>query len=311
MKLMKPIPLLITLALFSVALTSCWKRPKPSEMRDEPTVINRPTVQTPLSTPANSNMSNSNSRSEIRSGFFGNVPSNFERPTDEIGTRILKEYGAIFIARGGAKPPITVIFRDESAVSTFQNSLDRSTETVGGISIELQAAAMDALRKAISEASRLGKKITPRGADSARRDYSGTIELWKSRVDPGLAHWTGKGRISAVDSSRIKTLSPFEQVTEILRLESQGMYFAKDLSKSIIYSVAPPGTSQHLSMLAIDITEHNDAAVREIMAKNGWHQTVVSDLPHFTYLGVPDSELLGLGLKKVNDGGRIYWLPSI
>jgi hypothetical protein len=89
------------------------------------------------------------------------------------------------------------------------------------------------------------------------------------------------------------------------------MYFAKDLSKSIIYSVAPPGTSQHLSMLALDITEHDDAAVREIMARNGWHQTVVSDLPHFTYLGVPESELPALGLKKVNDGGRSYWLPSI
>ncbi len=256
-------------------------------------------------------MANSNSQSDKGSGFFANVPSNFERPTDGVGNRLLKEYGAVFVARGGAKPPAVVIFLDEAAVSSFQNSLDRTTETVGGISIELQRAAMDGLRKAISEANQAGKKVTPRGADAARRNYFGTVELWKSRVDPGLAHWTGKGKLAAAEASRIKGLTPFEQVTEILRLEEQGMFFAKDLSKSIIYSVAPPGTSQHLSMLALDITEHDDAKVREIMARNGWHQTVVSDLPHFTYLGVPESELPALGLKKVNDGGRSYWLPSI
>ncbi len=308
---MKQIPLCITVTLFSIALTSCWQPSKPNLVKDEPTPVERSTSPTPTATSTPSNMANSNSQSDKASGFFANVPSNFERPTDGVGNRLLKEYGAVFVARGGAKPPAVVIFPGEASVSSFQNSLDRSTDTVGGISIELQRAAMDGLRKAISEANQAGKKITPRGADAARRNYSGTVELWKSRVDPGLAHWSGKGKITTAEASRIKGLTPFEQVTEILRLEEQGMFFAKDLSKSIIYSVAPPGTSQHLSMLALDITEHDDAKVREIMAKNGWHQTVVSDLPHFTFLGVTESEMPALGLKKVTDGGRSYWLPSI
>jgi hypothetical protein len=64
-------------------------------------------------------------------------------------------------------------------------------------------------------------------------------------------------------------------------------------------------------MLAFDVSEHENSEVREILARYGWLQTVVSDLPHFTYLGVAESELSGLGLKKVNDGGRTFWLPDL
>lgn len=256
-------------------------------------------------------MNVADNKGEKRTGFEANLPSGFERPADDVGRKLLKEYGAVFIARGGAKPPTTVIFKDEAAVSSFQSSLTKSKKTIGGVSIELQSAAMDALEKAVAEARASGKSITPRGADAARRNYNGTVELWKSRVEPGLKHWTGKGRITASDATRISGLSPFEQVPEILKLESQGIFFAKDLSKSIIYSVAPPGTSQHLSMLALDIAEHDQADVRAILRKHGWYQTVVSDLPHFTFLGVPENELSGLGLKKETNDGREYWLPSL
>jgi len=153
--------------------------------------------------------------------------------------------------------------------------------------------------------------ITPRGSDASKRNYAGTVTNWASRVNPGLDHWTGNGRITADEARRIRSLSPFEQVPEIFKLEAQGIYFAKDLSKSIIYSVAPPGTSQHLSMLALDVNEHENAKVRQILAKHGWFQTVVSDLPHFTFLGVPESDLPKRGLKKRTDGGRTYWLPDI
>ena len=102
-----------------------------------------------------------------------------------------------------------------------------------------------------------------------------------------------------------------EQIAEIFKLEEQGIYFAKSLDKSIIYSVAPPGTSQHISMLALDVKEHGNAKVREILANHGWFQTVVSDLPHFTYLGAKETDLPNLDLKKVSDGGRVYWIPNI
>ena len=244
-------------------------------------------------------------------GFTANLPLGFNRPTDEVGSRLLKEYGSVFVARGGAVPPNTVVFHDDNAVSTFQGSLPKSSDTIGGIKIELQAPAMKALKDAVAEASQNGVSITPRGDDAARRVYADTVELWASRVNPGLEHWSGKGKISAADVQRIKALSPYDQVPEIFKLESQGMYFSKDLSKPIIYSVAPPGSSQHLSMLALDVSEYDNPKVREILAKHGWYQTVVSDLPHFTFLGALEGDLTKLGLKKTTDGGRTFWIPDI
>ncbi|MEP7039917.1 MAG: peptidase M15, partial [Acidobacteriota bacterium] len=67
----------------------------------------------------------------------------------------------------------------------------------------------------------------------------------------------------------------------------------------------------HISMLALDVSEHDDSKVREILAKHGWFQTVISDLPHFTFLGFHENRLSDLGLKKINDGGRVFWIPNI
>ncbi len=252
-----------------------------------------------------------NEKIDVKSGgFTANLPGGFTPPTDTVGQKLLKEYGGLFVARGGATPPNTVIFKSEADVSAFQNSVSKSKEKIGGFDVELQTAAMKNLQDAIAEAKQNDLSITPRGADSARRDYAGTVELWASRVNPGLANYVSKGKIPQTEADRIKTLSPFEQVPEIFKLESQGMFFSKDLSKPIIYSVAPPGTSQHLSMLALDVKEFEDVKVREILARHGWFQTVVSDLPHFTFLGVPETQLIDLGLKKVNDGGRTFYVPN-
>ncbi|HEY0426650.1 MAG TPA: hypothetical protein VGC76_02485 [Pyrinomonadaceae bacterium] len=244
-------------------------------------------------------------------GFAASLPQGFEQPTEDVGRRLLKEYGSVFVARGGATPPKTVIFKNEQEVAAFQSALEKSSAQIGGFNLELQAAAMNALKDAISEAKQNNLTITPRGADSARRSYGETVDLWASRVNPGLEHWTQNGKLSKADADRIKSLSPFEQVPEIFKLEAEGIYFAKDLSKSIIYSVAPPGTSQHLSMLALDVSENGNAEVRQIMARHGWFQTVQSDLPHFTFLGVKEDELGKLGLKKISDAGRTFWLPDI
>ncbi len=243
--------------------------------------------------------------------FFKNLPAGFAQPANDAERLLLKEYGAVYVARGGATPPGKIVFKDEADVTAFQASLTKSTANVGGLSVDLQSVAMTALSAARTEAQKKGLSITPRGADSARRGYRQTVDLWASRVNPGLIYWTGKGRISQADANHIRALTPFEQVPEILALEKSGIYFAKDLSKSIIYSVAPPGTSQHLSMLAFDVKEFENAVVRSILAKHGWYQTVVSDLPHFTYIGSSESELPGLGLKKVENADRVFWVPDI
>lgn len=294
--------LVLVLALFGISCGSGGSKNKANNDGKWQTISAAP----------NGNNTMATGEGDIKSGGFTvNLPIGFSQPTDDAGRRLLKEYGSVFVARGGATPPGVLFFKDESEVSAFQSAAGSSRETVGGVSIELQPAAMKALKDAVAEADQSGASITPRGADAAKRSYEDTVGLWKSRVDPGLRHWTGEGRMSAADAARIRSLSPFEQVPEIFKLESQGIYFAKDLSKSIIYSVAPPGSSQHLSMLALDVTEHENAKVRSILAKHGWFQTVVSDLPHFTFLGVAEGDLPKLGLKKTSGGGRTFWVPDI
>lgn len=296
---------LIAALLIGSASIACWS---PTERPADDTPTPRPSA---TATPSNTNQMSSNANTQTPTGFTANLPEGFRVPTDDAGRLLLKEYGAVFVARGGVTPPKTVVFKDQSEVSSFQSSLKTSSESIGGFTLELQAPAMDGLRKAIADARSQNLTISPRDKDSAKRSYDETIELWKSRVEPALKHWVSKGKMTQAQADRLKSLSPYEQVPEVLKLEQQGIWFAKDLSKSIIYSVAPPGTSQHLSMLALDVKEHEDAKVRDILAKHGWYQTVISDLPHFTYLGVGDSELSRLGLKKVSDGGRTFWMPEV
>jgi hypothetical protein len=87
------------------------------------------------------------------------------------------------------------------------------------------------------------------------------------------------------------------------------MFFNLDFSRSILSSVAPPGASQHLALLAFDVKEHEDARVRAILERHGWFQTVAHDRPHFTYLGVARSQLESLGLSRIVEGRREYWVP--
>jgi hypothetical protein len=234
-----------------------------------------------------------------------------EQAGTSVGRRLLHEYGAIFATGGGAIPPDRIIYRDDNEVTAFQNSVSIDTVRFGDVVIELQSAAAKKLSGAIGAAKDAGLSITPRGVDSGRRNYDETVSLWHSRVEPALDHWVARGRLSPIEAAEITKLLPFEQVPVVLSLEEKGIFFAKDLTKSILYSVAPPGASQHLSMLAFDVAQFNDPKVRQILAEHYWYQTVVSDLPHFTFLGVPESEMIALDLKKVIAIDREFWLPSL
>jgi len=300
---------------------ACWSPKEANEYRSSsPTPASTVSSVSPTADSKNTNMTNKNVENlnsnkprdaAQNSGFKANLPANFQMPTDDVGLKLLSEYGSICLASGGAVPPNKIIFRDEADVSAFQSSAPKSTEKIGAFTVELQTPAMNALKKAITEAQAAGKNITPRAADSSKRTYGETVSLWKSRVEPGLAYWVKQGKLPQAEADRIKNLSPFDQVSEILKLESQGMYFSKDLSKSILYSVAAPGASQHIFMLALDVEQFSDPKVREILANNGWFQTVLSDLPHFTYLGLPESELSAKGLKSVMVGSQKFWIPNI
>lgn len=294
-----------------LVFAGCWSIDSKAGNSRTETPVERPSgTPTPRVSPT-PNATPTMSQQKKSGGFMAQLPADFEQPTDDAGRLLLREYGAVFVAGNGAVAPKKVVFKDEADVRAFQASTPQSTETVGGISLTLQTPAMNALKEAIAEARASGLAIGPRGADSAKRGYQQTVTLWASRVNPGFVFWVGKGRVTQAEASRIKAMTPFQQVPEILRLEQSGIYFAKDLSKSIIYSVAPPGTSQHLSMLALDVQQNENPRVRAILARHGWYQTVSSDLPHFTYLGVPEAELPALGLKPVTNSGRTFWVPDI
>jgi len=245
--------------------------------------------------------------------FLANLPAGLAIPNreDEVGWRVLSDYGAVLVARGGAVAPPFVVFPDAQAVDRWQAGLKTMRTDLGGTRIELQTPAMTALMEARTEAQTSHLSITPRGSDAGRRTYEETVELWASRVNPGLEHWTQEGRLTQAEAARIRNLSPREQIPEVLRLEKGGIYFSKDFAKSILYSVAAPGTSQHLSMLAFDVKEYDDASVRAILARHGWFQTVSSDTPHFTFLGVAEGDLPSLGLKKTTNAGRVFWVPRL
>ena len=115
----------------------------------------------------------------------------------------------------------------------------------------------------------------------------------------------------AAEAERIRKLPARQQASAILGLERRGLFFSKDFSKSILFSVVPPVASQHLSLLAFDVKEHDSPVVRSILERHGWFQTVRSDLPHFTYLGVEKNLLASLGLKMVRSGGRVFWVPDL
>jgi hypothetical protein len=176
----------------------------------------------------------------------------------------------------------------------------------------LQQRALEDLLRARAAARSEGLDVTPRdGAEAARRTYADGLRLWDSRILPALAHWVTGGRLSGEEAARLRRLAPHKQAIAILELEAEGMFFSKDFSKPVLQSIAAPGTSQHLALLAFDAVEFNNERVRAILARHGWFQTVVSDLPHFTYLGRDERQLSAMGLQKVVAHERAFWVPSV
>ena len=233
-------------------------------------------------------------------------------PSDPVARRILEEYGAIFLANKKVVPPPVCVFTNEAQVTRFQEQAGFESEFISFDHVELQPEALKQLLKAREEAQKEGLDITPRdGAEAGRRNYEDSVRLWNSRFEPALEYWLGQGRLTTEHVERMKTLPLSQQIAEVLELEKEGIYFSKDLSKSILYSIAAPGTSQHIAMLAFDVNEFVNPQVREIMAKHGWFQTVLSDLPHFTFLGLKEKDLPKHGLKSVEVNGQVFWIPNV
>lgn len=231
---------------------------------------------------------------------------------DTVSRRVLEDYGAMFLANEEVLPPPVCVFGNEQEVEAFQTEAQFTTARVGDDLIELQPAAMKALLAARDEARQQKLDITPRGgAEAARRSYTDTERLWKTRFLPALDHWQKLKRLTPEEAARLRQLPLKEQVPKVLELEKSGIYFSKDFSKSILYSIAAPGTSQHIALLALDVAQFQNARVRGILARHGWFQTVKSDLPHFTYLGHAETDLPASGLRRVTSGEQLFWIPNV
>jgi hypothetical protein len=232
--------------------------------------------------------------------------------SDPVARRVLEVYGAMFLANKKVMTPPVCIFRSDEEVAQFQEKAGYTSETIGFDQVELQPEAMKELLKAREEAQKESLDITPRdGAEAARRSYADSLELWDSRFLPALEYWLAQGRLTVAQVARLRSLPLRSQIAEVLELEESGIYFSKDLSKSILYSIAAPGTSQHIAMLAFDVNEFENPRVREILAKHGWFQTVLSDLPHFTFLGLKEKDLPKNGLKRTEVDGQTFWIPNV
>lgn len=232
--------------------------------------------------------------------------------TSVVARRVLEAYGAMFAAHESIILPRSCVHGGEADVIKYHKSLQIKRTNIDGVDIDLQAPAAIALERAVLDAGSNGYAISAfDGSIAGGRTYGQTLMLWNSRFFPALEFWIEEGRLSEADRAEIGAMDLDKKIEKVLEWESRGIYFSTNRTRSILTSTAPPGTSQHLALLAFDVAEYSNADVRRILNQNGWFQTVIDDPPHFTYLGVPESSLPGRGLRAVYKGSYLYWVPNI
>ncbi|MBW4426166.1 MAG: D-alanyl-D-alanine carboxypeptidase family protein [Nostoc desertorum CM1-VF14] len=186
---------------------------------------------------------------------------------------LLRAYGAVFVNQDvKIKLPQKGMFANEQETQDFQATL-----TMGYIDgtndCYLQKSAADALNKA-----RIQQQIPLKsgyGSGDCTRTFSTNLRFWHKYAN-----------------------------NQILAKVQQGK------ETKILGVVAPPGTSQHLWGLAIDLRVGSKEQ-RKALNQNGWFQTVYNDVPHWTYVGLTEENLPLFGFKKQVVRGITYWLTPL
>lgn len=185
---------------------------------------------------------------------------------------LLRAYGTIFINQNPEiKLPSKVILDNEQETEDFQQNL-QLTLIAGTEECYLQKAAADAFNKARSI---IDIPLRSGYSGDCMRSYATTLRFWQKYTNSSTLEQVKQGK-----------------ETNILSL------------------VAPPGTSQHLWGLALDLGVSNPVQ-RQVLNENGWFQTVVKDTPHWTYLGWDEESLLKFGLQEKIVQGITYWVTPI
>jgi hypothetical protein len=235
-------------------------------------------------------------------------------PVDDsvLARRVFSEYGAVFAATEKVTLPPTCIFADEAAVTAFRSKLQIQQLTIHGTNLLLQKDAADSLTQVLADAEMSGVTIAPLdGPIAGARTYYETLRIWNSRFEPALRFWSRRGMIASEDVAAIRSMKLDQQIERVIEWESKGYWFGTSRNRSIFSSTAPPGTSQHISLIALDVAPPLTAVKRSLLNARGWFQTVKGDPGHFTYLGVPESDLPKRGLKAILSEGITYWTPDL
>jgi D-alanyl-D-alanine dipeptidase len=186
---------------------------------------------------------------------------------------LLRVYGAAFINQEPEiKLPPKIVFNNEQETKQFQSTL--TTGKVNGTSnCYLQKSAADALNKAKSQV-RIPLK-SGYGASDCTRSFATNLRFWQK--------YTNRNTLEQVRQGK---------ETKILGV------------------VAPPGTSQHLWGLAIDLRVSNEAQ-KQALNRNGWYRTVEYDTLHWTYVGLPPERLTEFGFQNKFVGEINYWVTPL
>lgn len=229
-----------------------------------------------------------------------------------VANRIIFQFGAMFSASDSVGRPTSCYYPDAASVKAFQGTLRVLSAPVDGVAVSLQEPAMRSLVDAVAECERQGIKVRPfDGAIAAARTYEDTARLWNSRFLRALDHWMLSGKIPEADAVAARNEPTVSQLKRVVEWENQGLWFGTSLSGSIFSSVAAPGTSQHLFLLAFDVAPPVSPRLVPIFNAKGWYRTVTGDPTHFTYLGTPETELPSRGLQKIRFRGVDYWVPAL
>jgi hypothetical protein len=218
----------------------------------------------------------------------------------------------MYAATDAVSLPGKCIYANSQDVAAYQRTLKTSVMELSGSRIELQTAAVAALDAARAEAVKEGVTLSPFDPPvAARRDYNDSVRIWNKRLFPALAYWESAGIITPDESFALRNMPLVDQARKVLEWENRGYNFGTGRAKSIFASCSPPGASQHLSLIALDVVQYQDGLARQLLNRHGWYQTVVDDPGHFTFLGIGENELPARGLKLVPAGGYSYWVPDI
>ncbi|RCJ15295.1 peptidase M15 [Nostoc sp. ATCC 43529] len=186
---------------------------------------------------------------------------------------LLRTYGSVFVNQDVAiKLPPKEIFANEKETQDFQTTLTMG-HVDGTKDCYLQKSAADALNKA-RKLENIPLK-SGYGSGDCTRTFNTNLRFWHKYANN-------------------QTLARVQQGTET----------------KILGVVAPPGTSQHLWGLAIDLRVSSQQQ-RKALNENGWFQTVENDVPHWTYIGLSEDKLPLFGLKNKLVRGISYWVTPL